>query len=213
MMAKTAKRRKQVYLHRSQLKYAIGIGVMMFMAMLVAFLTPHVLSALNVMPVPWLEERATGMQQFQFFAQTMWPSLIALVLGSAGVSMYISHRVAGPLYRLQQDALRWKQGDLALRVQLRKGDERMLQELAELLNQALMNLEKSLQEIRQHSTKARQNLRNVLDEMKGEPSPNEKRVKQLMVALEEAEQIDDIFMGFKLSPDKKQTAPPLPKSS
>ena len=153
------------------------------------------------------------MQQFKFFAQTMWPSLIALVLGSAGVSMYISHRVAGPLYRLRQDALRWKEGDLALRVRLRKGDEKMLQELAELLNQALMNLEKSLQEIRQYSTKARQNLRNVLDEMKGEPSPNEKRVEQLMVALEEAEQIDDVFMGFKLSPDKKQTAPPPPKSS
>ena len=153
------------------------------------------------------------MQQLLFFAQTRWPALIALVLAAAAVSMYTSHRVAGPLYRLQQDAIRWKQGDLSFRVRLRKGDEEMLQELAELLNQALMNLEKSLQEIRQHSTKARQNLRDVLDEMKGEPSPNEKRVEQLKVALEEAEQIDDVFMGFKRSPDKKQNAPPPPKPS
>ncbi len=206
MKARPTNRRTQVYLHKSQMKYAIGIGVMMFLAMLIAFgiafLTPHVLSALDLMPALSLEERATGMQRLIFFAQTMWPSLIALVLASAGVSMYVSHRVAGPLYRLQQDAVRWKQGDLALRVQLRTGDERMLQELAELLNQALMNFEKSLQEIRQHSTKARQNLGNVLDEMKGEPSPNEKSVEQLKVALEEAEQINDIFMGFKLSPDK-----------
>ena len=179
----------------------------------IAFLTPHVLSALNLMPALSLEERSTGMQQLLFFAQTMWPALIALVLAAAAVSMYTSHRVAGPLYRLQQDAIRWKQGDLSFRIRLRKGDEEMLQELAELLNQALMNLEKSLQEIRQHSTKARQNLRDVLDEMKGEPSPNEKRVEQLKVALEEAEQIDDVFMGFKLSPDKKQNAPPPPKPS
>ncbi|MEE8493287.1 MAG: methyl-accepting chemotaxis protein [Nitrospirales bacterium] len=217
MMARPTNRRTQVYLHKSQMKYAIGIGVMMFLAMLIAFgiafLTPHVLSALNLMPALSLEERSTGMQQLLFFAQTMWPALIALVLAAAAVSMYTSHRVAGPLYRLQQDAIRWKQGDLSFRIRLRKGDEEMLQELAELLNQALMNLEKSLQEIRQHSTKARQNLRDVLDEMKGEPSPNEKRVEQLKVALEEAEQIDDVFMGFKLSPDKKQNAPPPPKPS
>jgi len=217
MMARPTNRRTQVYLHKSQMKYAIGIGVMMFLAMLIAFgiafLTPHVLSTLNLMPALSLEERATGMQQLFFFAQTMWPALIALVLAAAAVSMYTSHRVAGPLYRLQQDAIRWKQGDLSFRIRLRKGDEEMLQELAELLNQALMNLEKSLQEIRQHSTKARQNLRDVLDEMKGEPSPNEKRVEQLKVALEEAEQIDDVFMGFKLSPDKKQNAPPPPKPS
>ncbi len=217
MKGKTTNRRKQVYLHKSQLKYAIGIGLMVFVSMVtafcIAFITPYALSAMNLMPPLSLEERATGIQQFKFFAQTMWPSLIVLVLASAGVSMYISHRVAGPLYRLQLDAARWKQGDLSFRVQLRKGDEKMLQELAELLNQALMNFEKSLQEIRQHSTKARQNLRTVLDEMKGERSPNEKRVEQLMVALEEAEQIDDIFMGFKLSPEEKQNAPPPPKSS
>ncbi len=217
MMAKMPNRRKQVYLHKSQLKYAIGIGAMMFIAMLIAFsiafLTPYVLSALGLMPTLSLEERATGIERLISFAQTMWPALIALILASAGVSMYVSHRVAGPLYRLQQDAVRWKQGDLSFRVRLRTGDEKMLQELAELLNQALMNFDKSLQEIRQHSTKARQNLRDVLDEMKGERSPNEKRVEQLMVALEEAEQIDDIFMGFKLSPEKKQTAPPPPTSS
>ncbi len=215
--AKTPNRRKRVYLHKSQLKYAVGIGVMTFISMLiafgVAFLTPYALSALNWMPALSLKEQATGMQQLLFFAQTMWPALIALVLAAAAVSMYTSHRVAGPLYRLQQDAVQWKQGDLSLRVRLRKGDEKMLKELADLLNQVLMNFEKSLQEIRQHSTKARQNLRTVLDEMKGEPSPDEKRVEQLMAALEEAEQIDDIFMGFKLSPEKTQHVPSPPTSS
>ena len=86
MMAMTAKRRTQVYLHKSQLKYAIGIGVMMFIAMLVAFLTPHVLSALNVMPAPLLEERATGMNQFQFFSQTKIRACRIICLPSRNIS-------------------------------------------------------------------------------------------------------------------------------
>lgn len=53
--------------------------------------------------------------------------------------MYLTHRLAGPLYGLEQTAKELVGGNLSLRIRLRKGDQ--LQELAEVANEALENLE------------------------------------------------------------------------
>ncbi|MDD2716030.1 MAG: HAMP domain-containing protein [Candidatus Wallbacteria bacterium] len=63
--------------------------------------------------------------------------LFALLLALA--SLFISHRIAGPIYRFEVSAKTIANGDLTLRVKLRKGDE--LQHLAECFNLMAENLE------------------------------------------------------------------------
>lgn len=55
--------------------------------------------------------------------------------------VFISHKFAGPIHRLEEDLAKILSGDLSVRIQFRKKDK--LDELATQLNQVLDDLEKS----------------------------------------------------------------------
>ena len=54
--------------------------------------------------------------------------------------LIISHRIAGPVYRLEQDLEKIAKGDFSLRIKLRKTDE--LSSIAEGINKVLDKVEK-----------------------------------------------------------------------
>ncbi len=54
--------------------------------------------------------------------------------------LIISHRIAGPVYRLEQDLEKIAKGDFSLRIKLRKKDE--LSSIAEGINKVLDKVEK-----------------------------------------------------------------------
>ena len=59
--------------------------------------------------------------------------MIALVgLATVAVTLFTSHRIAGPLYRLEKDVERIREGDLSVRFAIRRNDE--LQALPAILN-------------------------------------------------------------------------------
>lgn len=60
------------------------------------------------------------------------PKLIVLILAMAIVSIFVSHKIAGPIYRFEKSAKAIEGGDLTPKFKLRKGDE--LKELADALD-------------------------------------------------------------------------------
>ncbi|MFA7000994.1 MAG: hypothetical protein WC352_02480, partial [Candidatus Omnitrophota bacterium] len=74
----------------------------------------------------------------EIFAQTnrkLIPGVLGLVFLAVWLSVYLTHRIAGPLYRISKDLHHVIQGDLRTRVALRKNDEG--QTLAESVNNAI----------------------------------------------------------------------------
>lgn len=65
-----------------------------------------------------------------------------LVIIAGVISIFLSHRIAGPVYKIKQSAKIFAQGDLSTRIKLRKGDE--LQCLANIFNRMAENLEKDV---------------------------------------------------------------------
>ena len=63
---------------------------------------------------------------------SVWPPLIVVIVILGVLSIFVSHKIAGPVYRLKRSLEQITAGDLALRVHLRKGDD--LQDLADQLN-------------------------------------------------------------------------------
>lgn len=59
------------------------------------------------------------------------PKLIIFVLAVAFASIFVSHKIAGPIYRFEKEAKAIGEGDLTVKFKLRKGDE--LKELADAL--------------------------------------------------------------------------------
>lgn len=66
--------------------------------------------------------------------------------GISILSLFLSHRVAGPLYRFERSVEEITKGNLSFRIRLRKKDE--AKELAELMNRMIETLSSHLSQIR-----------------------------------------------------------------
>lgn len=74
-------------------------------------------------------------------------SLVAIIIAglvTVIITLFISHRIAGPLYRLEEDIAEVNRGNLSVKIQVRKKDE--LQNLAKSLNQMLKIIRNTVME-------------------------------------------------------------------
>jgi len=114
-------------------------------------------------------------------------SLITIVLVSlatAVVIMYLSHRIAGPLYKVERSAQEIGAGDLTLKIRLRSTDE--MAKLADCFNQMTEDLKKHLLEIKTKS----EDLGKYLTALKEKDTAKE--------LLEKKRQLDSAIDYFKV---------------
>lgn len=193
--------KRRFYVHKIQRTYAIWFGLFMFFSSLLvfslAFLVPFILPAVKLVSQIPLEERARAANQFLVLAQTVWPALAVLIPAVAVFSIYLTHRLAGPLFRIEQTARELIRGNLALHIRFRKGDE--LHELAGLLNEVLDSLKQAFLEIRESEVHMREVLSWIMDEMRKQPSVNREVLNRLEIALKGGERIEEVLKRFQLS--------------
>ena len=82
--------------------------------------------------------------------------------------MYLSHRIAGPLYRIEKSAEEIGSGNLALKIRLRSTDE--ITKMADRLNEMTEKLRKSLLEIKLQSDDLGEKIDNLITLCSNEPS-------------------------------------------
>lgn len=84
----------------------------------------------------------TNEQLIDIFARgneiLLWKMLVAIVF-ICFVSIFVSHKIAGPVYRFEESAKTIANGDFSLRIRLRKSDE--LHDLADAFNRMSESLE------------------------------------------------------------------------
>lgn len=186
-------RRKKVYIEGSfQRRFVIqfcGIvlaGCVVFGALLYVYsahtlTTAFVHSRLHVMSTADFLLPALG------FTALMVTVLVAVV--AAARVMVLSHKIAGPLYRLERAAEAVGQGDLSQRIHLRDGDE--LQAFAQSLDFAVAELRWQLEQVRHEADL----VGKILQEMKESPGAPPK----LLEALQRAHaQMDRALGRFKV---------------
>jgi methyl-accepting chemotaxis protein len=80
-----------------------------------------------------LAERAEAARILLSLHRSVWPALLVVIPVLGVLSIFITHKIVGPVYRLKQSLRELTAGNLETRVVLRKGDD--LQELADHVNQ------------------------------------------------------------------------------
>src|SRR3989442_5883389 len=193
--------RRRFYVHKLQRTDAMWLDLFVsFSALLVfglVFFIPSILPAIKLAsPLP-LAERAIAANQFLILAQTVWPALALMIPAAAVFSVYLTHRLAGPLYRFEQTATELIRGNLGLRIPLSKRDE--LHELAGLLNEVFDMLEQAFRDIRDSEAHGRQDLSSIMGGVRKTPSGNQEVVNRLKIALKGSERIDETLKRFQLS--------------
>jgi methyl-accepting chemotaxis protein len=98
-------------------------------AFIIIIFAPYILTLFLDYP---LAEKAEAARTLLLLHSTVWPGIGGVILLFGAVSIFISHKTAGPLYRLKKSIAEITEGNLDVKIRLRKWDD--LKDLAEHVN-------------------------------------------------------------------------------
>jgi len=131
-----------------QYKYVfVLLSLLLISVFMVAFTTFYVIWNQVIDEFFFVPEAAKKLSHI--FVSTTWMVAAAsVILGvlSAMAGIFLSHKIAGPIYRVKKVAEQLKTGDLSAVVRFRKGDD--LQELADTLNDMIAGIKGMVSEDR-----------------------------------------------------------------
>ncbi len=131
-MTPPSNRRKSRIVDR---KYQFGLAWRMLLVFLCFFATGVLLvfapSMYQLMTGADLAELEPAAQEFLILHKRIWPSVLFILVGVFGYTLVFSHRIAGPIYRINSVMETMLKGEYPKSVTLRKGDH--FQKTAELL--------------------------------------------------------------------------------
>ena len=116
-------RRKQVLIHDLQYRM-LAVNLAYFTSILLVFALVLLGPLVYQLSQPDLSEASRQMvgTQFLLLNQRLWPALLIAFLCLAAHSIYVTHRIGGPLVQFRNAIKRLADGDLTTRVRLRQGD-------------------------------------------------------------------------------------------
>jgi methyl-accepting chemotaxis protein len=155
--------RRQFYVHKIQRKNLL-FGAVLILAYLF-FLIASVLLTPNFSPTPNAGRESAN--QFIMLAERFWPAFAASFFAALAFGLFLTRRLAGPLYRFEQTIKSILKGDLSIRIRLREKDE--FQDLALLLNQAIVEIDHRLRAIEKKGHQIEEHLNEVLIELRQQP--------------------------------------------
>ncbi len=122
-------------------------------------------------------------------------TIILITIATALVMMYLSHRIAGPLFKIEKSIGEIGAGDLTLKINLRSTDE--IQRTADSFNDMVENLKENLLKIKTRS----KSLGSQIDNLKALSQGNEFSSQQMQDTLKELsrkkEELDRAIECFK----------------
>ncbi len=83
-------------------------------------------------------------------AQTVFIQLIITSLAAIGMMVFVSHKIAGPLFRLKAMLTKLGDGDFSATMSLRQGDQ--LQKVAQAYNEAVSKLNLKMKNLKRENT-------------------------------------------------------------
>lgn len=154
------KRRQYLIAKKFQLKY---VGIILLLMFLTAALCSYVVYYTSMLLLGeklasiYPQGRLVSIVKIVNFRIFLSVALVTPLVALIGI--VLSHRIAGPIYRMETFMANLAGGDLSSRIVLRKGDELML--LADAINRLVASLRESVMQKKSHSNKAKAELANL----------------------------------------------------
>lgn len=129
-----------------------------------------------------------------------WILFFVVIIGI--ISIFISHKIAGPVYRLEDSMKQVASGDLSYKVHLRRGDElEDLQDAFNTMSDSLSKMVKKDREVIERLGRTGDNLKKKVYEEKITKESLEEITYELNSIIEE---LKLVTTGFKLPEDVKE---------
>ena len=165
-------RRKNFFINKKiQVKYAVlSIAMLLVYTLLflIALFGPPIL--LFSSPDVPLAVRAEAANSVLLINSYLWPGIGAIILLFGSLSIFITHRMVGPIYAVEKVIGRITDGDLSARVGLRKNDD--LKEFEQAMNRMLDKQETTLSVLHEQFLKLSSRLREKSPGHASQSDPN-----------------------------------------
>jgi methyl-accepting chemotaxis protein len=167
-----ANRRKKYIINKKiQIKYAV-LSIAMLIVYTLLFLTALFVPPIYLFTssdVP-LAVRAEAANSVLLINSYLWPGIGAIILLFGSLSIFITHRMVGPIYAVEKVIGRFTDGDLSARVKLRKNDD--LKEFGQAMNRMLDKQETTLSVLSERFHKVSSRLREKSPGHESQSDPN-----------------------------------------
>lgn len=127
------------------------------------------------------------------------PILLVII---AMISIIISHKIAGPVYRFEQSAKKIAEGDLTLRINLRKGDE--MQGLAIIFNGMTEKLEEMVKKDRKVVERIIKVIQEIPADLKTETLSEKQKDKIMHELTSLLDDLKEVTHEFNITEEEEQ---------
>ena len=123
-------------------------------------------------------------------------SVILVSLATVAVVVFISHRIAGPLYKVENSLERMGEGDVSFDIHFRRGDE--VKVLSEIFNKTRRKLSGTVADMKKESTRIFSQI-NALKKISDKSTAESHEIKKILDGLEKTSgDLGEKFNKFKL---------------
>ncbi len=194
-MATRPYRRQRILIDRFQYRLLV-INLLYFCTILLIFATALFLPLILELHSDSILKQAEAASEFLSLHARVWPALFLVFVLLAFHSIFVSHRIVGPLYRFRTTFQAVAGGDLSVRATLRKHD--YLEKESESVNQMIASLQAKVQDIEAPSQEVR-TLVAVLERALDRGAPED--ITQTLAGLRvQVERLQGAMAQFRLAP-------------
>ncbi len=194
------KTRTRLYIHPIQRKYVFLTFILLLSYTFILAVALFIPPALKLMGGSPLEEQVLAASQFIALSDRLWPAILVSIPLFMVMSLWATHKVAGPVYRLERSLKQMADGDIGLKIRLRAGDE--LKELAALLNRIIERQGEALQTVRS----VHQGLLGAMGEVRSRHLTPEQVGPMLERIQIQIEDLESLLRQFKMEPTPEAPA-------
>ncbi len=187
--------RKRYFIDKQlQTKYIILTIMMLILYTLlfvVILLFPYIVALSFDYP---LAEQTEAAKTLLILHGSIWPALGVVILIMSAVSILITHKIAGPVYRFKQTLAQIANGNLDVSIKLREKDD--LKDLAEDLNMVISELRGAVKNLRGDYETMSSCINDLEDQIKDNQIDNEAGralIEKMQARREETAQILDKY--------------------
>ncbi len=120
--------------------------------------------------------------------RSLIPKVIALAILIFLAGIFLSHKIAGPMYRIERSAAAIRDGDLRVNFRIRKGDE--MRSAAGALEEMIESLHENIKRMKAESIALEEKI-NLLTERGAIPDEDSRRLKEMLRS------IDSVLSKYK----------------
>ncbi len=187
---------RKIYVHSIQRKYLylslVPLIVCSLAIILLTFLPMQLLLTGRASEL----DKAMVASCLSALGSRLWPAIFLSMLLAAILSVFASHALGGPLYRLEAIGKRLAAGEFTAPIRVREGDD--LQGMAAVLDQAVGTLRHALARIREQEGVARERLGALQGELAAGQVPAAALSGRLQEIAAQLEGIEETLEPFQI---------------